>query len=520
MNVTIETEIFKNLFVSICEEMGISLMKTAFSPNIKERRDYSTAIFNEAGETIAQGDHMPVHLGAMPISVQTVIRSMKLRDGDMVLLNDPFQGGTHLPDFTLIQPVFYHSTTPVFYLANRAHHSDVGGMSAGSMPLATEIFQEGLIIPPVILVRRNRIQDDLLHMILANVRTPEERLGDLRSQIAANRVGARSLIRLMEKYGPEKVRKYGTLLQEYTETIVRRCIAAIPDGIYMADDVMDGDGIENRRVPLSVTVTVQGDEAEIDFSRSGSQTRGNINANYAITFAATVFVFRSLIDEEIPYNSGIFRPLRIVTRPGTIVDSRFPAAVAGGNVETSQRVVDLLLKALHPVLPGSIPAASQGTMNNISFGGQAEGLSFAYYETLGGGMGASAEADGLSGVHSHMTNSLNTPIEALENYLPVRITEYRLRRGSGGMGKRSGGEGLVREYEFLSDVRVTVLSERRNTAPYGLEGGADGRCGLNGVVVSGKTRWMEGKFAVDLKAHDRLRVETPGGGGYGRLKKE
>lgn len=373
MKSVVETEIFKNLFVSICEEMGISLMKTAYSPNIKERRDYSTAIFDQRGETIAQGDHMPVHLGAMPISVRTVIAALPLAEGDMVILNDPFRGGTHLPDLTLIMPVFHRSRRPLFYVANRAHHSDVGGISAGSMPLATEIFQEGLIIPPVKIVERGRLNQAVFDMILANVRTPEERSGDLHSQIAANLLGGAALVRLLGKYGPLKVMAFGHRLQDYTERIMRATIARIPDGCYRAVDYLDDDGQGERRIPIAAAVTVSGNQARIDFSASGGQVGGNINANFAITFAATVFVFRCIIPDDVPYNCGIYRPLDIRTRPGTVVDARFPAAVAGGNVETSQRIVDVLLRAFHPVLPEIIPAASQGTMNNVSFGGSVGG---------------------------------------------------------------------------------------------------------------------------------------------------
>ena len=511
----IETEIFKNLFVSICEEMGISLMRTAFSPNIKERRDYSTAIFDHRGETLAQGDHMPVHLGAMPISVRTVIECMSLRDGDVALLNDPYRGGTHLPDLTMVTPVFHHSAEPVFYVANRAHHSDIGGISAGSMPLADEIFQEGLIIPPVKLVSKGRMQRDLLALILANVRTPEERLGDLRSQLAANAIGRRSLLRLLDRYGLPVVAEAGRNLQDYTERMMRNCLRGIPPGTYQAEDFLDDDGQGSAPIPIKVEMVIGDGEAGLDFSGSGPQTRGNVNANLAITFAAAVYVFRCLIREDVPYNSGLYRPLRITTRPGTVVDAVFPAAVAGGNVETSQRIVDVLLKALGDVLPDRVPAASQGTMNNVSCGGERGGQPFAYYETLGGGLGAALGRPGMSGAHSHMTNSLNTPVEALENYLPIRLRRYELRPGSGGAGRWRGGEGLVREYEFLTDVRLTVLSDRRRRAPYGMAGGGEGRPGRNTVISGGQPREMPGKFSRPLRAGDRLVIETPGGGGYG-----
>ena len=513
----IETEIFKNLFVSISEEMGIVLMKTAFSPNIKERRDYSTAIFDHSGEPIAQGDHMPVHLGAMPISVKIAIEKVQMSDGDTVILNDPFQGGTHLPDLTMITPVYHRSKQPLFYVANRAHHSDIGGMSAGSMPLANEIFQEGLIIPPLKLVKKEKIDTEIFSLILSNVRTPDERAGDLKAQMAANMVGKRSIIALIEKYGMEQIRFYSNELQNYTEKMMRHYLERIPDGTYSAEDYMDEDGSGSQPVPIRVAIRISGTEAEVDFSDSAPQVRGNINANHAITFAATVYVFRSIISEDILYNAGIYRPLKIITRSGTVVDANKPAAVAGGNVETSQRIVDVVLRALHPVLEQTIPAASQGTMNNVSFGGSVSGKAFAYYETLAGGMGASARHNGLSGVHSHMTNSLNTPIEVLENELPITITRYQIRSQSGGEGKNRGGDGIVRGYRFQSDTKVSVLSERRKIAPYGLAGGMDGATGENLIIKkNGEKISLGGKFTIEIEAGDELIIKTPGGGGYGR----
>jgi len=513
----IELEIFKNLFVSIAEEMGAVLGRTALSPNIKERKDFSCAVFNRRGETLAQGSHIPVHLGAMPLSVQAALASLDFEEGDLALVNDPYRGGTHLPDITAIAPVFFGGRLR-FFVANRAHHSDVGGMSPGSMPLATEIFQEGLIIPPLKLARRGRIDDDILRLILSNVRTPEERRGDLLAQVAACEKGRSRIAEAVEKFGLGRVDRYASLIQNYTEAFLRRTIRGIPDGDYAAADFLDDDGIGDDPVRIAVEIRVRGGRATVDFSASSPQVRGGVNANDAVTASAVLYVFRSLIEEDIPFNTGLLRPLRIVAPPGLIVSAQFPAATAAGNVETSQRIVDVLLRALAKAMPGRIPAASSGTMNNIALGGfdPLRGRPFAYYETIGGGMGASNAGDGLSGVHTHMTNSLNTPLEALENYLPLRIRRYALRRGSGGAGRFRGGDGIVREYEFGVPARVTIMSERRKFAPYGLGGGRPGAVGRNTLLSGGKRLILKSKANLTVKPGDVLRIETPGGGGYGR----
>ncbi|MDH4197984.1 MAG: hydantoinase B/oxoprolinase family protein, partial [Candidatus Aminicenantes bacterium] len=431
----IELELFKNLFISIADEMGAVLGRTAFSPNIKERKDYSCSLFNARGETLAQGSYIPVHLGAMPLSVQAALAAVRFEPGDLVVLNDPYKGGTHLPDITCVTPVFF-GRAPSFFVANRAHHSDVGGMTPGSMPLATELFQEGLIIPPLKLVHRGRLNEDVLDLILSNVRTPDERRGDLLAQVAANEVGTRRLRDVIARYGLKKTLDYAGLIQDYAEKFLRETIRAIPDGTYTFADHLDDDGISARPLRIAVAITVRRDEAVVDFSGSSPQVEGSVNANFAITCSAVLYVFRSLVEDDIPFNTGLLRPLKIIAPEGLIVNARFPAACAGGNVETSQRIVDVVLGALAKAVPERIPAASQGTMNNVAFGGcdPARGRAFAYYETIGGGMGASALGDGLSGVHTHMTNSLNTPVEALENYLPLKIRRYGLRRGSGGAG--------------------------------------------------------------------------------------
>jgi len=515
----IELEIFKSLFVSVAEEMGVALCRASFSPNIKERRDFSCAVFDAQGRTVAQGDHLPVHLGAMPLSVASAIQNVRLEPGDTAILNDPYHGGTHLPDITLVTPLFLRGEgRPAYFVANRAHHSDVGGSAPGSMPLASELCQEGLIIPPVKLVRRGRIDGDILAFILANVRTPEEREGDLTAQLAANRIGLKRLLEITDKYGPAAVRLRMRALQDYSERIMRQAIASIPDGRYRFQDFMDDDGQSRRPVRIRVEVRVRGGSAEVDFSGTDPQAEGNINANYAITLSASLYVFRCLIPGDVPFNAGLLRPLRVIAPEGCLVNARFPAAVAGGNVETSQRITDVLLGALSRAVPDRIPAASSGTMNNITFGGlyPGSGRSFAYYETVGGGMGAGPERDGLSGVHTHMTNTRNTPVEALEHYLPVRVRRYGLRPLSGGAGLHRGGDGIVREFEFLVPCRVNILSERRRFSPYGLRGGSNGKPGRNRLKRRGAVFNLGSKASVRLDKGDRLIIETPGGGGYGR----
>jgi len=514
----IELEIFKSIFVSIAEEMGVALCRSSFSPNIKERKDFSCAVFDEAGGTVAQGDHLPVHLGAMPLSVLSVIENVDLKPGDTAILNDPFRGGTHLPDITLVSPVYVKGRNrPAFYVANRAHHSDVGGMAPGSMPLATELYQEGVIIPPVKFVRGGRLDRDILDFVLANVRTPEEREGDLTAQLAANQIGARRLLEITAKYGYEKVRVYMRHLQDYSERILRQTIREIPDGVYSFVDYLDNDGISQKPVKIQVAVRIKGDAAVVDFTGSAPQTEGSVNANFAITLSATMYVFRCIVRGDVPYNSGLLRPIRLVAPEGTVVNARPPAAVAGGNVETSQRITDVLLGALARAVPERIPAASSGTMNNITFGGKhpATGRHFAYYETIGGGMGASPERDGLSGVHTHMTNTRNTPVEALENYLPIRIRRYSLRRRSGGAGCFRGGDGIVREYEFLAPAKVNILSERRIFSPFGLAGGMPGKKGKNWVRRGSRVIDLGSKASFKAESGDILVIETPGGGGYG-----
>ena len=522
----IQLEIYRTLFASIAEEMGTVLRRTAYSPNIKERRDYSCAVFDGAGQVVAMGDHMPVHLGSMPMSVRAAIESFETGPGDMVILNDPFAGGTHLPDITMIAPIFVEgaaSSRPMFYVAARAHHSDVGGMSPGSMPLSQEIFQEGVRIPPLKLYAGGRLNRGLLEFLLFNVRTPVEREGDLASQVGSLRIGEKRLLELVARNGREEVSRYVDALHEYAESTVRKMVAQIPDGTYRAEEFLDDDGFDtsakSRSVKIRVCIEVEGERMRIDFAGTDPQVRGCVNAVHAITLSAVYYVLRCLAPREIAMSSGMVRAVEVKVPEATVVNASFPAATAGGNVETSQRIVDLLLRALSAALPDQIPAASSGTMNNLSIGGThpATGTPFTYYETIGGGMGASPQGDGDSCIHTHMTNSLNTPIEALERYYPFRIREYRIRRRSGGRGKFRGGDGITRSLEMLGEAQFTILSERRKHAPYGLAGGGSGKKGQNSLFLNkGQKKRLRGKDSISLEAGDVITIETPGGGGWGK----
>jgi N-methylhydantoinase B len=467
----VELEVFKNLYHSIAEEMGAALRRTSFSPNIKERRDYSCAVFDSAGQVIAMGDHMPVHLGSMPMSVAAAVEQCALEPGDVVMLNDPFRGGTHLPDITLVMPVYLRSRlkgpksrgpgrplhthrSPDFYVASRAHHADVGGTYPGSMGPCREIYQEGLRIPPVKIMRGGKIVPDVLAILLNNVRTPEEREGDLGAQLAACQTGSQRLEEICDRYGLARAKQAAAALLVYSEEMMRAFLRTIPPGRYQAEDFLDDDGVDNKPVRIAATINVNASSATrkssaasqqqvsphqvtIDFTGSDPQVQGAINAVEAITHSACFYVFRCLLRDDVPATSGLMRPIRVIAPSGTVVNAKPPAAVAGGNVETSQRIVDVLLKALAQAIPDCIPAAASGTMNNLTIGGidlrsgdSRTSVPFAYYETIAGGMGARPTKDGVSGVHTHMTNSLNTPAEALEYAYPIRLWQYSLRPGS------------------------------------------------------------------------------------------
>ncbi len=520
MDDPIRTEMMKHRLVSVAEEMGARLQRAAFSPNIKERCDFSCAVFDASGNLVAQAAHIPVHLGAMPLSVQACLESLTLAPGDVAMVNDPYRGGTHLPDLTVVSPVFVEDTSPPTLLglvANRAHHADIGGMSAGSMPLSQEIYQEGLIIPPVKLMVGGKKNDDIWRMLLANVRTPEERMGDLQAQLAANQIGGERMRAMAERFGIQPLFAEMDALLRYSERMTRQLISTLPNGCYRFEDALDNDGFTEEPAVIRVAIMIEDEQVTVDFSGTDAQRPGSINAVYPVTLSAVAYVFRCVLGLDIPANSGCLRPIHVIAPEGTLVNAGRPAAVAAGNVETSQRIVDVLLGALAQACPDRIPAASQGTMNNLTIGGwdQRHNRPFAYYETIGGGMGAGPELDGASGRHSHMTNTLNTPVEAVEYAYPFRIARYALREKSGGKGQHQGGDGIVRTYEFLQSAEVTLLSDRRITKPYGLEGGAPGESGRNSLKQNGIEKDVSGKCSFPVEAGDELTIETPGGGGYG-----
>lgn len=535
-------EIYRALYTSVAEEMGTALRRTSFSPNIKERRDYSCAVFDAAGRVIAQGDHMPVHLGSMPMAVAAALREVAIGPGDVVALNDPFAGGTHLPDVTLVMGVFGQSAgsrrqtaggrkkrspasrllapaSRLFFVANRAHHADIGGATPGSMGLATDIYGEGVRIPPIRIVRAGEICEDVMKLILANVRSSNERRADFEAQIGSLKTGAARLLEIVERRGAREAREYAAHLISYSSRMMRHAITAIPDGVYEAEDALDDDGISAGEIPIRVRVTVKGDRARVDFTGSAPQVAGAVNAVEAITVSAVSYVFRCLVGGDIPASAGLMEPIEVIAPKGTVVNANHPASVAGGNVETSQRVVDVVFKALAQAIPDRIPAASQGTMNNLTIGGinPRTGTEFSYYETVAGGMGARPTQDGMNATHTHMTNSLNTPAEALEYAYPLRVRQYRIRKDSGGKGKHKGGDGAIREIETLAPARMSLLADRRKRAPYGLHGGADGEVGRAWIIRrDGRKEKLTSKGSWELNAGDRVRIETPSGGGFGK----
>jgi N-methylhydantoinase B len=509
--------IFDALLSSVAEEMGVTLGRTAHSPNIKERRDYSCAVFDEEGRLAAQAAHIPVHLGAMPSSIRAAQVLAPFRAGDIVIFNDPYLGGTHLPDVSLISPIF-SGRKILGWVASRAHHADIGGMSPGSMPVATELYQEGVIIPPVRLYEGGRLNTGVYDLLLRNVRGPEQRRGDFDAQIAANRTGELRFRSLIERYGARELRAQMAALMDYAERMMMAALLRIPEGTYEFEDYLDDDGESDEPVVIRVKVRAGGGRLHCDFSGSSAERTGSVNAVAAVTHSAVYYVARCLLDEDVPSNDGCFRPVTLELPRASVVSATPPHAVSAGNVETSQRITDVVLGALAQALPDVIPAASSGTMNNLTIGGldPRNGRHYAYYETICGGAGAGPRGAGAAAVHTHMTNTMNTPIEALEIAFPFRIRQYELRPGSGGAGRHPGGEGVVRRYEFLAPATITLISERRRFAPWGLLGGGSAALGENVLErANGQTEHLPGKFTTIVQPGDVLSIATPGGGGWG-----
>lgn len=518
----VQRALLRGFFAAAAEEMGATLMRAAHSPNITERLDHSCAVFDASARLVAQAAHIPVHLGSMPRAVEAALALAPFTRGDVVLLNDPFAGGTHLPDLTLVSPVFLgRERAPSFFVASRAHHADVGGAAPGSLPLAREVYEEGLRIPPVFLRRADTLEAGVLALLLANVRTPDERRADLAAQVAAQRAGELRIVDLAARLGAEALRSGARALQRTTERQARAALARLPQGRWSAEDLLDDDGLGTRDVRIACTLTLRGGACRIDFTRSADQVAGPLNAVRAVTTAASLYAVRLVLAEDIAIDDGLLRAIEVVTRPGSVVDPLPPAAVGGGNVETSQRIVDTVLRAFARALPRRMPAASSGTMNNQLVGGldPRSGAPFAYYETLGGGHGAGPQWHGASAMQVHMTNTRNTPIESLEHAYPLRVTRFEVRTGSGGAGLHRGGEGIERAIELLAPARVTVIAERRTRGPWGLAGGEDGAPGETRVQRSATSRRsvrLAGKFTLDLPEGAVLTLRSPGGGGWGR----
>jgi N-methylhydantoinase B len=499
--------VLASALAGIAEEMGAVLIRGSYSSNIKERRDCSTALFDAEGRMVAQAEHMPVHLGAMPEAVAAIM-TRDPEPGDVFAINDPYSGGTHLPDITLVSPVCVDGGISG-YAVTRAHHSDVGGMRPGSMPSdSREIYQEGIVIPPVRLVRGGEYVEDVLDLLLANVRTPDIRRGDLRAQIAANNIAEERVRELMDRRGKETVLAAFEEVVSYAEKRTREAIRELPDGEHSAEDFMEGDGVTDEDIPIRATVTVDGDSMTMDLTETADAVAGNINCPLPVTRSACYFALRVLLPKDIPANAGTYVPLKIETREGSLVNATYPSAVVAGNVETSNRIADVVLAALSGFAPEGIPAQGQGTMNNVIIGDPG----WTYYETIGGGQGAGADGPGPSGVHIGMSNTLNTPIEALELEYPMRIERYELRYDSGGAGDNRGGDGIVRSVRVLRPASLSLLTDRRRHPPQGMQDGEPGEVGRNFL----NDEELPPKVSHEMQEGDVVTVETPGGGGYGR----
>ncbi|MBI3772149.1 MAG: hydantoinase B/oxoprolinase family protein [Gammaproteobacteria bacterium] len=509
----IELSLFSSRINAVCDEMGVVLRRTAQSPNIKDRLDFSCAVFDATGQLCAQAAHIPVHLGSMAYAMAGIVGQLEWRSGDMVIVNDPFLGGTHLPDVTLIAPVFVDDQLTAF-VVNRAHHADIGASTPGSMPVSSRLEEEGMIIPPSYLLRDGAIAPSFFDSLLRATGNAEQSRADFAAQISANRSGVQRVAALVQALG---IAQFNVALHElnaYAERLALSALREIPAGRYCFSDVMDDDGQGNVDLPIHVAIEVNTNgKINVDFFGTAPQTRGNINCPLSVAAAAVYYVFRCLMPEQTPACAGAFRPISIAAPEGCLVNAQRPAAVAAGNVETSTRIVDVVMGALAQAVPQRIPAASHGSMNNVAMGSRA-GRVWDYYETIGGGMGAGSQGGGLSAVQTHMTNTLNTPIESLELHYPLRVRRYAIRRGSGGAGHHPGGDGLIREFEFLEDATVTLLTERRRHRPWGLKGGGAGAAGANLY----NNNELASKVSFKATAGNRLRIATPGGGGWGKQK--
>ena len=507
---SIELSLFTSRLDAVCDEMGAVLQRAAFSPNIRDRLDFSCAVFNANAELCAQAAHIPVHLGSMAYAMQGIVDQLDWHEGDMVIVNDPFLGGTHLPDITLIAPVYLNGRLLAF-VANRAHHADIGADSPGSMPLSKSLDEEGLVIPPTHLIKQGQMDEAFMAEILAAIRSGDAAKGDFSAQISANHAGVGRLQSLIQPLGESGFLTALSKLNDYGERLARSVINDIPNGEYTFSDVMDDDGLGNTDLKIQVTINIKDQNVHVDFTGTTGQTEGNINCPLSVAAAAVYYVFRCLMPKQTPACAGSFRPVTLTAPEGCLLNAKRPAAVAAGNVETSTRIVDVVMGALAQALPDKIPAASHGSMNNLAMGSVSDNNAWDYYETIGGGMGASSAGDGLDAVQTHMTNTRNTPIEVMETSYPVRIKQYAIRKKSGGQGLHNGGDGLIREFEFLKPANVTLLTERRLHSPWGLNGGKPGKQGQN--VLNGKT--LPAKVCIDVKAGDKLTIKTPGAGGWG-----
>jgi len=506
----VELNLFAGRITSICDEMGVVLRRTAFSPNIKDRLDFSCALFSAAGELYAQAAHIPVHLGSMAYAMEAVVERQSWQPGDMLVLNDPFLGGTHLPDVTLVAPVF-QGRQLLGFVANRAHHANIGCDSPGSMPISTHLDEEGLLISPQFLLRAGELQPDALKLLCGD--NSSQLSGDFAAQLGANHIGVLRLQQLLSRIGIASYLEGMRAVNDYADRLADAALSRLTPGCYSYVDYLDGDGVTDEAIALSVKLTVKSAGVTLDFRGSDDQVAGNLNCPRSVAAAAAYYAMRCLMPEPTPACAGAFRRIELLTRPGSVLDAQRPAAVAAGNVETSSRLVDVIFGALAQALPEAIPAASQGTMNNLAMGyiDKQTGKRWDYYETIAGGTGASASWPGLDAVHSHMTNTLNTPVESLELHYPLRLNRYQIRRGSGGKGARNGGAGVVREYQFLVPAQVSLISERRVFQPWGLAGGGAGESGVN--LLNGSV--LPGKCSLMVACGDKLEIFTPGGGGHG-----